>query len=141
MRRTLQTAILASKDVIYRPVTNPRGLKIIAWPELREKFSNPSCTGSPLSKILEYFDSDSDAIDLNLVTDEWMYNGETGSGYERKADNVRHGLWQLGQEALVDGRWKGLKLEPRMNSDGNVEILVATHSVFIEALVMQDRSK
>jgi len=135
MTRTLQTATLALK-----PHTD-KGLKIIAWPELRE-WSLPYglCgTGSKLEKLVDEFGGENGVVDFTLVEEGWQFNGE-GKNWKSRIERVKKGLWELGNMALSreGGTWKGMQIAGRGQSDETghkvVEIVVVSHGGFLSSL-------
>ena len=106
LRRTLYTA-LESFPTLVQP---PKGLKVIALPEIQETSDLPCDTGSALELLQREFGVGGDGekwngcVDLSLVTDGWN-DKSTGTAWapdkpsvERRAQKARLYLRKLAQD-------------------------------------------
>jgi hypothetical protein len=80
-----------------------RGIKLLAWPDLKEIGSGPSSTGVSLQNMsfLQSFikmDEDALKLDLRFVEEGWKAPREDSlDAREDRAEVMRKGLWELGQ--------------------------------------------
>jgi broad specificity phosphatase PhoE len=131
LTRTLQTAQVAFEDLISQ------GLKIVAYPDLREQGSGPSSTGTSLPELRRLLHNENKITDLSLVPKGWEINDkDCNDGRQMRAEKVRNALWELGQEALKEsgGRWMGHEVG-RGNTHRNIEILVVSHGAFLQKML------
>jgi len=137
LKRTLHTAQIAFEPLISQ------GLKIVAYPDLREHGVGLSSTGSSLEELLKLYLKDNRTVDLTLVPEGWEINTENCDQEQKhgiRARSVRRELWKLGAEALKEegGFWKGHDVS-QGSTHKNIEILVVSHGAFLKKMCDQDR--
>ena len=135
LKRTLHTARLA-----FEPLTS-QGLKIVAYPDIREQGRGLSSTGTNLEGLLKLHPKENQLVDLTLVPEGWEINTEDTEEEEKygiRAKSVRKELWKLATEALKEegGLWKGHDVS-RGSTHKNIEILVASHGAFLKKMCEQ----
>jgi broad specificity phosphatase PhoE len=131
LTRTLQTAQIAFEDLISQ------GLKVVAYPDLREHGSGPTSTGTSLQELQHLLHNANQITDLSLVPEGWEMNDKECKDERRiRARRVRKELWELGQEALKEtgGKWKGYEVS-RGATHQNIEILVVSHGAFLQKML------
>ncbi|KAH8814412.1 histidine phosphatase superfamily [Hyaloscypha sp. PMI_1271] len=131
LTRALQTAQIAFEDVISQ------GLKVVAYPDLREHGSGPASTGTSLQELQRLLHNANQITDLSLVPEGWESNDKECKDERRiRARRVRKELWELGQEALKEtgGKWKGYEVS-RGAMHQNIEILVVSHGAFLQKML------
>jgi broad specificity phosphatase PhoE len=131
LTRTLQTAQIAFEDLISQ------GLKVVAYPDLREHGSGPTSTGTSLQELQHLLHNANQITDLSLVPEGWEMNDKECKDERRiRARRVRKELWELGQEALKEtgGKWKGYEVS-RGAMHQNIEILVVSHGAFLQKML------
>jgi broad specificity phosphatase PhoE len=131
LTRALQTAQIACEDLISQ------GLKVVAYPDLREHGSGPASTGTGLQELQRLLHNANQITDLSLVPEGWESNDKECKDERRiRARRVRKELWELGQEALKEtgGKWKGYEVS-RGAMHQNIEILVVSHGAFLQKML------
>jgi broad specificity phosphatase PhoE len=131
LTRTLQTAQIAFEDLISQ------GLKVVAYPDLREHGSGPTSTGTSLQELQHLLHNANQITDLSLVPEGWEMNDKECKDERRiRARRVRKELWERGQEALKEtgGKWKGYEVS-RGATHQNIEILVVSHGAFLQKML------
>jgi hypothetical protein len=102
LRRTLDTALVS-----FKPLYD-RGLKIVAWEQLREWGKAPCNTGDPLEELKSKM---SDLpVDMRLLAEGWENCQDVSGDRVTRAKSVRAELYAFGQAALYGGSWKGISL-------------------------------
>ncbi|KAE9381297.1 hypothetical protein N431DRAFT_490696 [Stipitochalara longipes BDJ] len=136
LKSTIQTAQIAFEPLISQ------GLKIVAYPDLREHGKGSSSTGTSLQELLKLHPKNNRIVDITLVPEDWEINTED-SEHEKlhgiRAKSVRKELWKLAAEALKEseGIWKGHDVS-RGSTHKNIEILVVSHGAFLKKMCDQD---
>lgn len=129
LTRTIQTAQIVFRDLISQ------GLKIVAYPDLREYGKGPTSTGSSLETLRKRYHNDGQITDLSLVPKGWELNTEDRQAekdFGIRGKRVRKALWTLGREALKEsgGKWHGHDVS-RGSTHRNIEIVVVSHGDFL----------
>ncbi|RWA10424.1 hypothetical protein EKO27_g4682 [Xylaria grammica] len=117
MRRAIQTA-----GLIFRPLIEEQGMKIILYPDLQECSSQPSDTGSPPDELRAEFGF---AIDETHLSDGWWYKGASESYGGRSREIIA--------ERARQARLFIRNVAKSLNDDDH--IVVVTHSLFIPHLI------
>jgi broad specificity phosphatase PhoE len=124
MRRTMATALHAFAPVIAQ------GLKLVAYPDLRESGCGKASTGSSVEALQKIYPEEEQLADLRLVPHDWEYNKEDSNCENRaRASRVRRNLWELSQAALKEhgGIWRGHDVS-RGLTHKNIAIVIVTHA-------------
>jgi broad specificity phosphatase PhoE len=125
------TALLAFKPLLSQ------GLKIVAYPDLREVGTGPASTGSSVEDIKVMLPEKHQISDTSLVPEGWEKNRQDTSAHIKlRSNRVRRELWELGQQALKesDGKWKGYDVS-RGSTHENIEIVVVSHGGFLRRML------
>jgi broad specificity phosphatase PhoE len=129
------TAMLAFKPLLLQ------GLKIVAYPDLREVGTGPASTGSSVEDIRAMLPERHYISDTSLVPEGWEKNcQDTSAQIKLRGNRVRRELWELGQQALKEsgGKWKGYDVS-RGSTHENIEIVVVSHGGFLRRMLGLNR--
>jgi broad specificity phosphatase PhoE len=115
--------------IVFRKTVFENGLKMVAYPDLREWSAQNCATGVSLSQLKEDCKLEQLPIDINLVPENWEENNEFGKG---RCKRVRKSLWTLGHEAMKKegGLWHGVDVS-RGRIHRNIEIVLVSHGGFL----------
>lgn len=150
--RAIMTTLIGFKPIFQK------GIKAIAWEQLREWGSAPCGTGTPLNQLEELVGGEKSClisfstpphtlrilsidicelglgIDLQLLSPGWELNKDRRKDRAIRVKNVKKELLELGQTILHGGEWNGIDFRP-FPGDEDIDILVVSHGGFLSYLL------
>lgn len=127
LRRTLETALFSFQPLYVR------GLKAIAWGDLKEWGFGPCNIGAPVDKLQSRMALL--PVDLRALAPGWELKEDIKGDRFTRVDLVRKELYSLVKCIRKGHAWKGI---PMKQETGRVEILVVSHGSFLSSLMGED---